>query len=612
MYMTRRALLGASAAGAVLVAAGCQAPQNGDLHAILNQAVTDFLRESPEYATSLAVSEEQAGGRFIDRLSDVSRESIARQREQGLEIIRQLGTVNRANLNAQDQVTLDVVTTALQNNADAGAFVTGQGAQAPYTITQLTGAYNGIPDFLVQQHPVRTRDEAEAYLTRLAAFPAMLDQETTRVGQDEADGVVPPAFVIDRTIGLLGDFSRIPPAQSRLVTAFQQKLAGVTEIPDADKAAMVQRAETILRDEVLPAYARQTERMQALRANAPTTSGVGSLPRGAELYATALKSWTTTTMAPQEIHDMGVQLVRELNAEMDSIFRANGMTTGTLAERFDALGKRPGQFYPSTDAGRAELLAALNAQMAVITARMPEVCGRLTQQPLEIRGVPVEIQAGAPGGYYQPAALDGSRPGAYYINLRDPRNEWPKYKLPTLTYHEGTPGHHWQIAIQQESGELPFIRSALLGFSAFSEGWGLYAEQLADEMGLYQNDWAGRLGYLQSAAFRASRLVCDTGLHALGWSRDQAIQSMVEATGNPVTSTTTEIERYCVWPGQACSYMVGRQAINRMRANAQETLGANFDIRGFHDTLLTNGAVPLTVAEQLVQTWAAGVSGPAQ
>ena len=246
MYMTRRALLGASAAGAVLVAAGCSRPQSGDLHAILDAAVTDFLRESPEYATSLAVPEEQAGGRYIDRLSDASRESIARQRAKTEDVIRQLGTVNRETLNDQDRVTLDVVTTALQNNVEAGAFVTGQGAQAPYTITQLTGSYNGIPDFLVQQHPVRTRDEADAYLTRLSAFAGVLDQETARVGQDESDGVVPPGFVIDRTLELMGAFTAIAPAQNRLVTAFQQKLAGVADIPDADKAAMAQRAECVM------------------------------------------------------------------------------------------------------------------------------------------------------------------------------------------------------------------------------------------------------------------------------------------------------------------------------------------------------------------------------
>ena len=218
--------------------------------------------------------------------------------------------------------------------------------------------------------------------------------------------------------------------------------------------------------------------------------------------------------------------------------------------------------------------------------------------------MPVFTQAGSPGGYYQSAALDGSRPGTYYINLRD-TSEWPKYSLPTLTYHEGIPGHHWQISIAQEAGSLPFIRSALLNFSGYAEGWGLYAEQLADEMGVYANNAFGKLGYLQSAAFRASRLVCDTGLHTKRWTREQAIQSMAQATGRPVTAVTTEVERYCVWPGQACAYMVGRQALNRMRDHARQTLGSNFDLKGFHDTVLTNGATPLSVTESLVNEWVA-------
>jgi uncharacterized protein (DUF885 family) len=276
-----------------------------------------------------------------------------------------------------------------------------------------------------------------------------------------------------------------------------------------------------------------------------------------------------------------------------------------------ALARRPDQIYPSTDAGRERLLADLNAQVAAIRARMGEVCGTLARAELEIKRVPEYTQAGAPGGYYQPAALDGSRPGAYYINLRDPANEWPKFTLPTLTYHEGIPGHHWQISIQQEAGELPFIRSALLGFNAYAEGWGLYAEQLADEMGMYANDAFGKVGYLQSAAFRASRLVVDTGIHHLRWTREQAIQSMVQATGDQESNIVTEIERYCVWPGQACGYMVGRQALNRMRDAARTALGDNFDIKGFHDTVLTNGSTPLSVTESLVQQWVATVQSPA-
>ena len=611
MNMTRRALLGASAAGMALIAAGCQT-NNADLHAILDQAVIDFLRESPEYATSLAVSEEQAGGPYLNRLADASREGAARQLAVSERALADLGRVNRTSLSSQDQVTLDVVTTSLRNSVAAAQFPTGGGAQSPYTVTQLSGAYLYTPDFLATQHPVTNRAGAEALVERLSAFARVLDQETVRIGQDEADGVIQPDFTIDGAVSQLRLAAGIPPAQNSVLRALQTKLAALADVPDADKTALVQRAEAIVRDEINPALGRQAEALVALRPRAVHDAGVWRLPRGEELYGAALRAWTTSDYTPQQIHDMGVELVASLKSEMEAIFNANGMTRGTVNERVAALGRRPDQIWPSTDAGRAALLQSLNAQMAAINARMPEVCGRLTQAPLEIRRVPPEIEAGSPGGYYQPPALDGSRPGAYYINLRNPATEWPKYSLPTLTYHEGTPGHHWQIAIQQEAGEMPFIRRTMMFFSGFTEGWGLYAEQLADEMGMYATDPWGRIGYLQSMAFRASRLVVDTGMHHLRWSREQAIQSMVEATGREESSIITEIERYAVWPGQACAYMVGRQAINAMRDGARQTLGANFDIRGFHDTLLTNGATPLNVAAQLVEQWAAGVSGPAQ
>jgi uncharacterized protein (DUF885 family) len=309
-------------------------------------------------------------------------------------------------------------------------------------------------------------------------------------------------------------------------------------------------------------------------------------------------------MTPDEIHDMGLELIAQYNSEMDAILQRQSMTQGSVAQRIQALSRRPEQLYPNNDTGRAQLLADLNVQVQGITALMPQAFTTLARAPLEIRRVPVFTQDGAPGGYYERASLDGSRPGAYYINLRDTR-EWPKFSLPTLSYHEGVPGHHWQVSIQQESGSIPFIRSALLGFSAFSEGWGLYAEQLADELGVYAENPLGRLGYLQSMTFRASRLVVDTGMHAKRWTREQAIQSMMEATGDQESSVATEIERYSVWPGQACSYMVGRQAINRMRETAQNTLGARFDLKGFHDTMLGNGAVPLSVLDAIMNEWSA-------
>jgi uncharacterized protein (DUF885 family) len=613
MHLTRRALMGATAAGIAITAAGCgQTGGNASARftALLDQLCIDILKESPEASTSLGVSEEQAGGRFIDKLDDSSREAFIRQRGIAERAITALQGIDRAQLTGQEPVTYDVALTSMQNQVAAQQFEFGGGAQSPYVVTQLGGAYTQIPDFLDSRHPVTTRDETEAYLSRLSAYARKLDQESAVIAADAGAGMIPPDFCIDGAVNQLRGFAGTAPAQTVLVTSLVRRLPEVSEIPEADRAGILTRAETIVRDEVLPAYQRQIEALTAIRPRAVHDAGISGRPRGAEMYQVALQNYTTTNMTADEIHNMGVELVNSINAEMDTILRANGLTNGTVAARMTALGQRRDQVYPNTDAGRTQLLADLNAQVAAMTARMPEVCGVLATQPLRIERVPEYIQAGAPGGYYQPASLDGTRPGTYYINLRDTA-EWPKFSLPALSYHEGVPGHHWQIAIQQEAEGLPFFRTALSFFGAFIEGWGLYSEMLADEMGMFADNPLNKLGYLQSAAFRSSRLVVDTGIHSKGWSREQAIQSMMEATGNDLTSTTTEIERYCVIPGQACSYMVGRQAILRMRQNARTALGDRFDIKGFHDTLLTNGSTPLTVTEQLVNQWVASVQAPA-
>jgi uncharacterized protein (DUF885 family) len=611
MFTTRRAFVGSTAVGLAL--AGCATPSTetaasgstSDFNALLDRISTEILREAPEYSTMLAVSEERAGGRYIDRLSDVSKAGKARSIAQTERMIAEMRAFNRDTLSAADKVSYDVVLTAADANLAAARFSPGGGATGPYAVTQLTGSYTGTPDFLASHHPVTNREQADAYLTRLSLYARQLDQENAVITEDAGAGTIPPDFAIRGAVSQLQTFARIAPGENPLVSAFAQKLQAAEAIPAADRTALAERAQSILTGEVLPAYQRQIDTLNGVLPRATSDAGIWKLPQGAEMYAAALRVHTTTSMGPDEIHNLGVDLLRQLQSEMETIFRAQGMTRGTLLQRYEELGRRPDQIYPSTDEGRAQLLAALNDQVRAITVRMPEVCHTQARVPLEIKRVPAYTEAGAPGGYYQPAALDGSRPGSYYINLRDPANEWQKYKLPTLTYHEGVPGHHWQISVSQEAQGLPFIRSALLGFGAYQEGWGLYSEQLADEMGMYANDPFGRLGYLQSMAFRASRLVCDTGLHDKRWTREQAIRSMVEATGNEESSTTTEIERYCVWPGQATGYMVGRQAINNIRQNARNALGARFDIRGFHDAVLTNGATPLSVTESLVNEWVA-------
>lgn len=610
MSLSRRAVLVSGAAAATL--AGCSTTQqplapasaSSQLAAILDQVSTAMLRETPERCTSLGVTEARVGIRFIDKLSDASKAGARRYRAIQEDALRSLAAIDRTALSTAEGVTLDVVTTSFTNSIANSRFEAGGGAGAPYVVSQLTGVYRGTPDFMDNQHPLRSRDDAQAYVARLREFARALDQETAIIPEDAAAGVIPPDFAIDKALIQLNAFANDGPGETVLVQSLIRRLPQVGELSDAERSGLIGDAEAIVRDSVFPALQRQVAALERIRPQAVHDAGVWRLPQGAEMYAAALRSRTTTNMSPDEIHDMGVALIAELNAEMDAILRAQGMRRGTVAERVRSLSRRPDQLYPNNDAGRAQILADLNEQTRAVTALMPRAFNTLARAQLEIRRVPPTTEAGAPGGYYQRAALDGSRPGAYYINLRD-TSEWPRFTLPTLNYHEGVPGHHWQISLQQESGSIPFIRAALMGFSAFSEGWGLYAEQLADELGIYADNPLGRLGYLQSAAFRASRLVVDTGLHHKRWTREQAIQSMIEATGDLESSVATEIERYSVWPGQACSYMVGRQAINRMRGSARQALGARFDLKAFHDTMLANGAVPLSVLDQLMRDWVA-------
>lgn len=619
MFTTRRAVLGASAAGFALLSgcASAPAPQptpaptvdpSAQISALLDRVSTQILHESPERCTSLGINEARAGGRYIDKLSDSSKQGARRYRAVLQGALSELHAINRDALPDKDKVTLDVVVTSFENSVASSRFEIGGGAGAPYIVSQLTGSYRSTPDFLDAQHPLRTKDEADAYIARLGEFVRQMDQETDIIGADAASGVIPPDFMIDRTLQQMAVVTNATPEQNVLVQTLVRRLPQTQGVTDVERTQYIAHAQTIVRDQVLPAYQRQIAALRGIRPRATHDAGIARLPNGPEMYVAALRSRTTTNMTPDEIHNTGVELIASLQAEMDRILRTQGMRRGTVSERMTALSTRRDQLYPNDDAGRAQILADLNERTRNIVAMMPRAFNTLARARLEIRRVPAYTEAGAPGGYYQRGALDGSRPGAYYINLRDTA-EWPRFKLPTLNYHEGVPGHHWQISIQQESGSIPFVRSALLGFSAFSEGWGLYAEQLADELGVYEHDPLGRLGFLQSATFRASRLVCDTGLHAKGWTREQAIQSMRQATGDKETSITTEIERYCAQPGQACAYMIGRQTINRLRQEATTAQGASFDLKAYHDLLMANGAVPLNVLETIVRDWTAAHHG---
>nr|WP_303683086.1 DUF885 family protein [Brevundimonas naejangsanensis] len=603
--MDRRRLLMSVAAGGALAAVGpvralahgaAAQTASADFNALMNRIAQEMLLTDPESLTMLGMDRgEHADARF--KLSDRSQAKVEADKVKFVAAMKDMAAIDRNALPAKEQIYHDSLTFFGETVMEGYAFPYGGGMYpSPYTVSQLGGSYQQIPDFLDSQHRIEAADDAEAYLSRLSDFARSLDDERERMQIDYAAGAVPPDFVIDRTLTQMGAITGTAVADSVMSQSIARRTAE-KNIP-GDWAA---RAQTILTREVYPAIQRQADALKAVRAGATHDGGVWRLPDGEAYYRYGLKNYTTSSMTPDEVHQMGLDQVAEISARADGLLKAQGLTQGTVGQRIAALGKDPRFVYPNTDEAKEELLKELNVQMAAMQARMPDYFGRLPKSPCDIRRVPKAIEAGAPGGYYMAPALDGSRPGAYYINLRDTA-EWPKWTLPTLTYHEAVPGHHFQIALQMEQPDTPLLMK-VMSFSAYSEGWGLYSEQLADEIGAYENDPFGQIGYLQSLMFRAARLVVDSGLHHKRWSREQGIRYMVDTLGDQESSIATEVERYCVWPGQASSYKVGHTTWVKLREDAKRRLGPRFDIKGFHDTGLALGGVPLTVLERTMNAW---------
>jgi uncharacterized protein (DUF885 family) len=605
--LDRRTFLAGSAALGFLGLAGFLPPalaqeaneRDRALDALLTGWFNEDLRENPGFATALGLDTGELAA-LRGQLGDNSQAKTDADRAKALRRARALAAFGRAGLSPAGQLNYDVAAFRGEVATIGAHFHYGNagGRPAPYVVSQLGGAYYQVPDFLDTQHPVHNAQDADYYLARLAAFATNLDQETDRIRHDAALRVTPPDFVLDKAIGNLERLRGTPAAETSLVRSLARR-TGEAHV-EGDYAG---RAAALVSGPIAAALDRQIAALRGLRPHATHQAGAGRLPDGAAYYAWGLRANTTTNMTGEEIHRLGLAQVAEIQAQLDPLLRAEGFTQGTVGARINALNVDPRYLYPNTDEGRAALLAYLNEVLADIRPRLPAMFNTLPRAELRINRVPPAIEAGAPGGYYQGAPLDGSRPGIYYINLKDTA-EWPKMGLKTLTYHEGIPGHHFQISLAREAGSLPIYRRAG-GFSAYSEGWALYAERLGDELGCYEGDPLGRIGYLQSYLFRAVRLVVDSGLHARDWSREAAIRYMIDNAAEPEGSAVREIERYCVWPGQACAYKSGQTVIAALRDEAQRAMGARFDLKGFHDALLMGGALPLTVLQRRVREWMA-------
>ncbi|QNM83604.1 DUF885 domain-containing protein [Sphingomonas sabuli] len=566
--------------------------------ALLDAMAENLLQVFPERATTQGIDTgaraalrseltdlSPAGQRHI---ADVLRADLARAQ-----------AFDTTGLSFETRTNFEVVRSAYATALEGYRFPFGEVAvgswrNAPYVVIQNAGAYLDVPRFLDSDHPVKTAADAEAYLSRLQAFARQLDGELERLRSARAMGMVPPRFLIDKALKQLDLSAKGARSGGGLVDSLASR-AKKENIP-GDWAA---RARTIVTGEIAPALERQIAELQAQRAVATDEAGMWARPMGSDYYRWAAKASTTTTMSPDEIHQLGLDTLARLHAEEDVILKQLGYADGPVGERMKKLAKDPRFKFAETDAGRKELIDFLDQRIAAIRAKTPEMFNTLVRGNVEVRRLPPEEEEGAAGAYGGAGSRDGTVPGRFWINLK-PGFDHRRYNLPTLTHHEAIPGHVWQGEYEHK---LPLIRS-LLSFNAYSEGWALYSEQLADEFGVYADDPVGRLGYLDSIAFRAARLVVDTGIHHKRWTRQQARDFFDQALGDPNES---EVDRYLSWPGQALGYEMGHQEIDRQRTRAKTALGDRFDIKAFNDTVLLGGNVPLDVLAKNVDAYIAQV-----
>ena len=611
MSLSRRTVLASSTAlAASTVISGCATIPNETsssdalvtANQVLDQAKDFLITAYPETASSYGIDKGDNAG-LKSTLTDRSAAGQAKIESDVRTLTAELAAVDTSALPDSDALNIQVVHRVFETATEGFDFKFGDNAilnanwswrPTPYVVAQNVGAFVEIPSFLDSSHAIETGDDVEAYLARLEAYAGQLDGETERTRAAGEKGYIIPDFLLERTINQLSGALVKDPAEWGLVT----RMAG------ADITALTadahSRAEVIARDKIAPAIARQVEVHEALVPKATSDAGIWAKPQGAEYYDWVLGAATTTNMSPDEVHEMGKEELASLQARMEPILQSIGYTQGTVGARMSALGEDPRYAFSDGDKGRAEIMQFIEDALTEIRGHMPNAFETQVPGFLEVTRINPEVEAGAPGAYGGAGSIDGTKPGHFWINLRTPALH-NKFNLKDLAYHEAIPGHVWQ---GEYTFKQPLIRS-LLAFNAYSEGWALYAQQIADEMGVYDDFPVGRLGYLQSLAFRACRLVVDTGLHAKRWTRQQANEWFVTNNGSNPEEVRGEVDRYCAWPGQACGYKVGHSAINRLRANAKTQLGDKFNYKRFNDAVVLGGAVPMSVLGNVIDDYIA-------
>jgi uncharacterized protein (DUF885 family) len=552
----------------------------------------DWVRANPQLATSTQYFEGAEQAALDRQLTPQTREQRRKMIALAKAGVARLDAFLAGPLSEEQRTSASVMRWSLANTVASEPF-----EDYSFVFNQFSGAQVGLVNFMTNTHPLRRASDLTSYMARLEQVSTRLDEALVRAREAAAKGMVPPRFILERAQYQVELFLKPEAGQNVLVTSLDQRLAKLSDVPPEVRAKAVSGAARIVDEKIRPAYQRIQAFMAEIHPRTNDTAGISRLPGGLAAYQQALKTYTSTNLTAEQIHEIGLREVARIEAEMDRHLRALGYLEGGIEERMKKL---DASFQPKGEAQgapdpRPELLKKYAAMVADAEQRSNALFNLKPRAPVEVRREPPLTEPSAAAHYTLPAP-DGSRPGIFWVPMRGP--SFDVIRMRSLSYHEAVPGHHFQLAIQQEQTGLPKFRAQRIfsGGSAHSEGWGLYAERLAVEQGWYEGDVPGLLGALGSELFRARRLVVDTGLHTKGWTRQQAIDYGIGAQ---------EVERYVAWPGQANAYMVGMLRILELREKAKQELGDKFSLPAFHDVVLKNGSVPLDVLGEIIQRWVA-------
>ncbi|EMO40488.1 PF05960 family protein [Leptospira noguchii serovar Autumnalis str. ZUN142] len=552
----------------------------------------ESILEDPEYLTSLGILNRFEIGGYQKKLTDISIEKQKQDLEKAKKNLEILLSYGKENLSGQELLSFEILEWSLRLKISGERFLFHD-----YPANQLFGVQNQIPTFLATQHPITSSQDVEDYIARLEAVSKKIDQLIEGILFRDKNGILPPDFILDRLISEVEGFVTVPAKKNLLYTTFEKKIKKIDSVSVDFKNRSLERVKQSIESKVYPAYSKLLILFLEQKKHADSRAGVWKLPDGDLYYIQELKKHTTTELTPEEIHNIGLSEVSRIQNEMEMILKKIGKNK-PIPIAMSELRKDPNFLFPDNEEGKLQALEEYKKILNDSKEKTESLFFKMPKSKVEVERIPIFKEKTAPGAYYDEPALDGSRPGIFYANLRDTK-EIPKFGMKTLTYHETIPGHHLQIAIMQELKGLPRFRNTIT-FTAYVEGWALYAERLAKDYNFFQDPYSD-LGRLQAELFRAVRLVVDTGLHYKRWSREQAISYMMQNTGMAPKDVTAEIERYIVYPGQACSYKLGMLKILELREKVKARKKETFDIREFHSVVLDNGSLPLSILEKLIQ-----------